>query len=167
MSNKHENQQEQFDFIVPQLLIPFSFVNSEKASLNVIPTQIDSGVYRLRSSIEIHIDSGRTVLFHTGIKLDMPQFIDMSPCHGIKPGTSTTVFPRVSIVAQVSSIFDLLVSKGLEVLGPKMLTSNMITEKELVVYIRNINKEMCVIHPGDEIAELTFSVSPLTTLRLR
>ena len=165
MGKKQELKTEQ-QLVVPQLLIPFSLVDPEKASLSVIPRQVDDGVYHLRSAIEIHIDVGRTIVFHTGIKLDMPRFIDMSPCTGIPIGTTTSVFPRVSVVAQINSIFDLLVEHGIEVVGPHMLTANMANGRELVVYIKNIGKKMHVVKPGDEIAELTFTLSPLTILRL-
>ena len=165
MGKKQELNAE-LQLVVPQLLIPFTLVDPNKTSLNVIPRQVDTGVYRLRSSIEMHIDIGRTIVFRTGIKLDMPSFIDMSSCTGIPIGTNTSIFPRVSVVAQIQSIFDLLVEHGIEVIGPHTLTANVANGRELVVYIKNIGKKMFVINPGDEIAELTFTVSPLTILRL-
>lgn len=152
--------------VVPQLLVPFSLVDPDKASLTVIPRQVDDGIYRLRSATEIHIDIGRTIVFHTGIKLDIPRYIDMSECKGIPIGTNTSVFPRASVVAQINSIFDLMVEHGIEVIGPHVLTANMANGRELVVYIKNIGKKMYVVKPGDEIAELSFTLSPLTILRL-
>ena len=163
---KKQNIQEGTQLVVPQLLVPFSLVDPEKASLTVIPRQVDDGIYRLRSSTEIQIDINQTILFRTGIKLNIPKYIDMSECKGIPVGTNTSVFPRVSVVAQINSIFDLMVNHGLEVIGPHVLTANVANGREVVVYIKNIGKKLFVIKPGDEIAELSFTLSPLTILRL-
>lgn len=148
---------------VPQLQIPYELVNME-GKVNVIPHQIEEGVYRIKTPIEIHIAKGATIKLKTGIKLMMPKYIDASPCRGIPEGVATSVFPRMVLHAHLDSIFDLLVEKGLSVLGPRLMSADDVNGKELVVYLQNLGKEEIVMNAGDEIAVLYYTIMPISTM---
>ena len=151
--------------LIPQLLIPFSLVD-QNTKLNLIPEQVASGIYRIKTSEDIDLDVGMKRQYRTGIILNMSKFIDMSPCYGIPEGVQTSVFPRVSLHIRLSSIFDVLVNRGLRVLGPEVLSSEMLDNKELLIYVECIGKEPVRMKAGDEIAELTIEVSPLSIMSL-
>ena len=166
MSNQPKKQMRTTSNCVPQLLVvPYSIIDPKNTSLDVVPTKIHDGVYHLRSPHEIHIDSGKLVLFRTGIKLNLPKFIKVSPSNE-SDNVEDGWIPIVSVAVHLSSIFNVLLTKGLEVIGPHVLTADMLLTDELVVYIKNISDKMCVVNKGDEIAEMTFVLSPLTCLSL-
>lgn len=152
-------------YYVPQLQIPYSLVDIESLT-NVVPRQVEEGIYRLKSPIEVHIACGSMVKLKTGIKLHMPKYVDMSPCTGVPEGATTTVFPRVVMHAHLESIFDLLVSSGLNVLGPKLLSADETNGTELVVYLQNLGNKEFVAKRGDEIATLYFTIMPISAMTL-
>lgn len=151
--------------LIPQLLIPFSLVKSD-TSINLIPVQVASGIYRIKTSEDINLDLNRYKQCHTGIILNMSKFIDMSPCYGIPEGVLTSVFPRVSLHIRLTSIFDVLVNRGLQVVGPEVLSPEMLENKELLIYVKNSGDKPCCMKAGDEIAELTVELSPLSVMSL-
>ncbi len=150
---------------VPTVMVPFELTNKNEL-INTLPRKINAGTYRLLTPYEMHIDSGRTRLIKTGIKLNVPQYVDVAPYKDVPEGVSVTTFPRTVLHIHISSIFDLLVNHGIEVIGPTVLTSEEVNNKELILYIKNIGKQKYVSHKGDEIAELHFTCSPLINLQL-
>ena len=150
---------------VPQLTIPYSLINIQ-SPVNVVPRQIEEGIYRIKTPIEIHIAMGDMIKLRTGIKLRMPKYVDTSPCKGVPDGVATSVFPRAVLHAHLDSVFDLLISKGLNVLGPKLISADEANEQELIVYLQNLGKQEFVAKPGDEVATLYFTIMPISVMQL-
>ena len=148
---------------IPQLSIPFEITNP---MTSVVPRQIDEGMFRLKTPIGFSLDKGRSILLNMGIKFQFPKFIDTSVCKGLPMGVSTTVFPRCIIHGHVDSIFELLVNHGITVLGPRVLSADIVNGRELDIFIQNNGKKMFTAKPGDEIAEIYFTITPVSTFRL-
>ena len=149
---------------VPQISIPYEIIRNESSLL--VPHQVDEGMFRIRTPINFSLDSGRTMLLKTGIKFNLPKYIDVSPCHGVRQGDHVVSFPRTIIHGHLDSIFELLVNNGIVVLGPRVLSADMINGRELDIFIQNIGKKMFEIKAGEEIAEIYFTITPISTLRL-
>jgi dUTPase len=109
---------------------------------------------------------GSTIALKTGIKLHMPKYVDASPCRGVPRGVATTVFPRMVMHAHLDSIFELLVEKGLSVLGPRLMSAEEVNGKELVVYLQNLGKQEFVAKAGDEVATLYYTIMPISTMEM-
>lgn len=149
---------------IPQLSIPYEITNH--ANSFIVPRQIDEGMFRLRTPIGFSLDKGRSILLNMGIKFQFPKFIDTSVCKGIPRGFETSVFPRCIVHGHIDSIFELLVNHGITVLGPRVLSADIANGRELDVFIQNNGKKMFTAKPGDEIAEIYFTITPVSTFRL-
>ncbi len=149
---------------IPQLCIPYEIINHGGPML--VPHQMDEGMFRLRTPIGFSLDSGKTILLKMGIKFKFPKFVDISPCRGVHQGEEPTVFPRTIIHGHIDSIFERMVNDGLVVLGPRVLSADIANDRELDIFIQNVGKKMFTANPGDEIAELYFTSTPISTLRL-
>ena len=149
---------------IPQLSIPYEIINHGGPVL--VPRQVDDGMFRLRTPIGFSLDIGKTILLKMGIKFTFPKYIDVSPCKGIPQGMTTSVFPRTILHGHIDSIFERVVNDGLVVLGPRVISADMVNGRELDVFIQNIGKKMFTAQPGDEIAELYFTTTPISTLKL-
>ena len=123
-------------------------------------------MYRLKVPYGFSLNVGKTILLKMGIKFKFPKFIDMSPCKGILKGYETSVFPRVILHGHIDSIFDKLVNHGIVVLGPRVLSADLINGRELDICVQNIGKSLFTAKPGEEIAELYFTTTPVSTFKL-
>lgn len=150
---------------VPQLQIPYALVDYD-SPVNIIPRQIEEGIFRIKTPIEIHIAMGDIVKLKTGLKLLMPKYLDVSPCNGVPEGVVTSVFPRVVMHAHLDAIQELLINDGLNVLGPRLLAADETNNKELVIYLQNLGKKEFVAKAGDEIATLYYTIMPISTMTL-
>ena len=151
---------------VPMLNIPYRIINKSETTPILVPRQQDEGVFYIKTPIEIHISVGSMVKLKTGLQLNMPQYVDMSPCVGVPEGVSTTVFPRVVMHAHLDSIFELVNKHGVVVLGPRILTAPEANSQELIVYLQNLGTKEFVAKAGDEIALLYFTTMPISTMVL-
>lgn len=149
---------------IPQLSIPYEIINH--GGPNIVPQQIDEGMFRLKTPIGFSLDVGKTILLKMGLKFKFPKYIDMSPCKGVPQGVTTTVFPRAIIHGHVDSIFELLVNHGIVVLGPRVLSADIANGRELDICIQNTGKKMFTAKPGDEVAEIYFTITPISTFNL-
>ena len=149
---------------IPQLAIPYEILNYNGVS--IVPHQIDEGMFRLRTPIDFSLDVKKTMLLKMGIQFKFPKFIDTSPCKGIPKDTETTVFPRAIIHGHIDSIFELLVNHGVTVLGPRVLSADIANGRELDIFIQNNGKKMFTAKAGDEIAEIYFTITPVSIFNL-
>lgn len=142
--------------IKPKSSIYYSLTESSDTAC--LPHQVDNGILKLRSPIEIHIASGRTILMRSGLKLNVPETIDIGRV--LNTDAPSVATGRLNIMVHVGSVFERLVTEGLTAIGPQVVTPSEVNQQELVVCLFNAGRDEIVIKKGDYYAELYLSVSP-------
>ena len=149
---------------IPQLSIPYEIL--DHGGVSVVPKQVDDGMFRLKTPTSFSLDTGKSMLLKMGIKFSFPKYIDTSPCKKIRIDETTTVFPRAVLHGHIDSIFELMVNHGIVVLGPRVISADIANNQEIVVYVQNIGKKMYNAKAGEEIAELYFTITPVSAFNL-
>ena len=149
---------------VPQLMVPFEI--TQYGDVSIVPKQVDEGLFRIRTPNTFSINVGKTTVLKTKLKLSLPRFVDVAKFNGVRIDDEVTSFPRAVLHCHIASIHDLLVSKGLLVLSPQVLSANEMNGQELSLCIQNVGSCMLTMNAGEEIASMYFTITPLSSLKL-
>ena len=135
--------------------VGYFLVDPENAS--VVPHKIDDGLYRLHSPISFSIGYNQIKKIKMGLILDIPD-----------PFVMRIENNQMNVVlhVNVSSAFDVLEKKGILVLGPAII-SPQYQQVELELLITTCHHGSVTVKKGDELAELSFSLSPATFLGIK
>jgi dUTPase len=149
--------------IDPRLTIPYTLTTGTNP-VSIIPTKIDDGLYRLKAAERYPFASGRQLLVRTGVRLEIPPVVDVAPYKPEKLVGGSAVYSRMSLHGVVTNIFNTARTRELYVLGPQIIPS--MYREEIVLLVMNFGKTSVTLNPGEEIAELHFSMAPISVLGL-
>ena len=134
-----------------RLDITYQLVNGADHTIMPDPvTDNGLGVVYLKTRKTINLAYNKVLQVPTGIRIQQFPVIELNSNPPVTMG----------VIARCESIPSLLEEEGLEVLGPKLISSDKYCE-EIVVTIKNHNKEIFRAERGEPIATMTFDLLPM------
>ena len=141
----------------PRMTVSYELVKPD-LKVPLIPTNVMPGRYQLKTPEYIDVGINGVHTFSTGIRIQMPEFVDVTSLVALNEQNAPDIYPRFRVYGHIRSCFEVVTEKGLMVLGPEIISSN--DTDTLKICVKNISDTTAKVRPGDVIAELSFSVVP-------
>lgn len=121
---------------------PITFSIRDPENIHMIPQCIDDGMYYIKAPRDIYLATKETEDVETGIIFGLPsQFVVLFE------NSELVLTPHLHI----ESIYDVLMTKGLEVVAPRILSASF-SPSELRLFLRNISDKHAIVKAGEPIA---------------
>lgn len=137
--------------------VPFTTTGPE---IQYLPLKIaeDASIFAFLCQKKRAINPGTYTTIPTGILLNTPEIVETT-----MEGDTPSKYSKLSLHITIHPSPYLVESKGIVVVAPTVLPASH--RSEIILIVRNIDKNVQTIHPGDEIALLSFTMVPRILLR--
>lgn len=139
------------------LQIPFYVVDGTS---DYLPFKVsdDASIFVLQARTKLALNPGAYAVYNTGIRMDVPEIVETV----VDADKNESRYSKLVMHTTISTSPYLATTKGVVVLSPSVIPASQ--KSEIILVIQNISKEVQMIHPGDEMAFLAFTMVPRVSL---
>ena len=137
--------------------VPFTTIGTAARYLP-LKSYEDASIFTLLCQKKLSINPGVYTTIPTGIRLMTPDIVETT-----REGDTTSRYSKLALHLNLHSSPFLAESKGIVVVAPTVLPASF--QSEIILIVKNMDRNVQTIHPGDEIALLSFSMVPRIALR--
>lgn len=139
------------------ITVPFTTIGTDNRYLPLKLSE-DASIFALLCQKKLPINPGVYTPVPTGIRLITPNIVETT-----REGDTPSKYSKLVLQVNLHSSPYLVESKGIILVAPTVLPSTH--HSEILLIIQNISRNVQIIHQGEELAHLTFSMVPRVMLR--
>lgn len=141
------------------ITVPYTTLSAAKANLPLKVSE-DGAIFALLAQERKVINPGIYTSIPTGIRLDTPEIVET-----VQPSkdTPSSKYSKLALQINIHTSPYLAESKGIIVVAPTVLPPSH--KSEIILICQTISDKVQTIHPGEEIALLTYTLVPRVVMK--
>nr|DAG42829.1 MAG TPA: deoxyuridine 5'-triphosphate nucleotidohydrolase [Bacteriophage sp.] len=138
------------------ITVPFTTIGTDTRYLPLKLSE-DASIFALLCQKKLLLNPGVYTPVPTGIRIMTPSIVETT-----KDGNTTSKYSKLVLQVNLHSSPYLVESKGVILVAPTVLSPTH--HSQILLFVKNISRNIQTIHQGEELALLTFTMVPRITL---